>query len=150
MLTWSGTLGAVQMGIVQTAYANGASTAYVRDCLTSCEVVMTPTGVKHLHHAAAAFDIGIYYEANGHGTILFSPAMLAMLEQVQPAPLHQCHNDVLQLQTFAVFAAVHRANSAWGMCGKPCDTRGRKDKDVQIMAQLWHWLLEHCHVNSAV
>ena len=73
---------AVQVGIVQTAYANGASTAYVRDCLPSCQVVMTPTGVKHLHHAAVAFDIGIYYEANGHGTILFSPAMLTMLAQV--------------------------------------------------------------------
>lgn len=73
---------AVQVGIVQTAYANGASTAYVRDRLPSCQVVMTPTGVKHLHHAAAAFDIGIYYEANGHGTILFSPAMLTMLAQV--------------------------------------------------------------------
>ncbi len=74
--------GAVQMGIVQTAYANGASTAYVRQQLRSCEVVMTPTGVKHLHHAAAAFDIGIYYEANGHGTILFSPSLLASITEV--------------------------------------------------------------------
>ena len=33
---------------------------------------MVPTGVKHLHHAAAEFDIGIYFEANGHGTVLFN------------------------------------------------------------------------------
>lgn len=32
----------------------------------------TPTGVKHLHHAAESFDIGVYFEANGHGTVLFS------------------------------------------------------------------------------
>ena len=32
----------------------------------------TLTGVKHLHHKALEFDIGIYFEANGHGTILFS------------------------------------------------------------------------------
>ena len=70
------------MGIVQTAYANGASTRYVHDQLASCTVLMTPTGVKHLHHAAAAFDIGIYYEANGHGTILFSPSLLSSLHQV--------------------------------------------------------------------
>lgn len=35
-------------------------------------VVITKTGVKHLHHAALDFDIGIYFEANGHGTVLFS------------------------------------------------------------------------------
>ncbi|KAK9861384.1 hypothetical protein WJX84_003574 [Apatococcus fuscideae] len=71
----------VRMGIVQTAYANGSSTRYVRSRLTECEVVMTPTGVKHLHHAAAAFDIGIYYEANGHGTILFKPSFLKTLTE---------------------------------------------------------------------
>ena len=32
----------------------------------------TSTGVKHLHHRAAMFDIGVYFEANGHGTVLFS------------------------------------------------------------------------------
>ena len=31
-----------------------------------------PTGVKHLHHAAEHYDIGVYFEANGHGTVLFS------------------------------------------------------------------------------
>ena len=29
-------------------------------------------GVKHLHRRAASYDIGIYFEANGHGTVLFS------------------------------------------------------------------------------
>jgi len=27
--------------------------------------------VKHLHHKANDYDVGIYFEANGHGTILF-------------------------------------------------------------------------------
>jgi phosphoacetylglucosamine mutase len=36
-------------------------------------VVIAKTGVKHLHHAAVQnFDIGIYFEANGHGTVVFS------------------------------------------------------------------------------
>ena len=34
--------------------------------------MITKTGVKHLHHAAQQFDIGIYFEANGHGTVVFS------------------------------------------------------------------------------
>jgi phosphoacetylglucosamine mutase len=59
------------VGVVQTAYANGSSTSYVRDVL-KVPVVFTPTGVKHLHHAAAHFDVGVYFEANGHGTVLFS------------------------------------------------------------------------------
>lgn len=34
---------------------------------------MVPTGVKHLHKAAHEnFDIGVYFEANGHGTVVFS------------------------------------------------------------------------------
>jgi phosphoacetylglucosamine mutase len=38
-------------------------------------VKIAKTGVKHLHHAAVEnFDIGIYFEANGHGTVVFSKA----------------------------------------------------------------------------
>lgn len=32
---------------------------------------MVSTGVKHLHHKAKEFEIGVYFEANGHGTIVF-------------------------------------------------------------------------------
>jgi hypothetical protein len=47
-------------------------------CLISQSTLQLPvkiakTGVKHLHHAAVVnFDIGIYFEANGHGTVVFS------------------------------------------------------------------------------
>ena len=40
-------------------------------CLQGVPVACTSTGVKHLHHRAASFDIGVYFEANGHGTVLF-------------------------------------------------------------------------------
>lgn len=59
------------VGVVQTAYANGASTAFIEKHVSN-KVVFTPTGVKYSHHAALAFDIGIYFEANGHGTVLLS------------------------------------------------------------------------------
>ncbi|XP_039001438.1 phosphoacetylglucosamine mutase-like [Hibiscus syriacus] len=67
-----------RLGVVQTAYANGASTDYLKQ--SGLEVIFTPTGVKHLHEKAAQFDIGIYFEANGHGTILFSESWLCWLE----------------------------------------------------------------------
>jgi phosphoacetylglucosamine mutase len=61
----------VKVAVVQTAYANGPSTNYTKQVL-HLEVASTPTGVKHLHKKAEQYDIGIYFEANGHGTILFN------------------------------------------------------------------------------
>lgn len=44
-----------------------------------------PTGVKHLHHAAEHYDIGVYFEANGHGTVLFSPSSQDKLATYEPS-----------------------------------------------------------------
>ena len=60
----------LSLGVVQTAYANGASTAFLRS--RGVTVAMAKTGVKYLHHVALEFDVGVYFEANGHGTVLFS------------------------------------------------------------------------------
>uniref|UniRef100_F1KYT1 Phosphoacetylglucosamine mutase n=1 Tax=Ascaris suum TaxID=6253 RepID=F1KYT1_ASCSU len=57
--------------VVQTGYANGNSTKYIREKM-GLEVKMVPTGVKHLHHEACKYDVGVYFEANGHGTVTFS------------------------------------------------------------------------------
>ncbi|SGZ49236.1 CIC11C00000003109 [Sungouiella intermedia] len=62
----------LDIAVVQTAYANGSSTKYVEDVL-KIPVRCTPTGVKHLHHEAEKYDVGVYFEANGHGTVIFSP-----------------------------------------------------------------------------
>lgn len=40
--------------------------------------------MKHLHHAAESFDIGVYFEANGHGTVLFSRNTQEILEKHEP------------------------------------------------------------------
>lgn len=48
-------------------------------------VKCVPTGVKHLHHAAEHYNVGVYFEANGHGTVLFSPPTLTKLTQYQPS-----------------------------------------------------------------
>ncbi|KAK6531665.1 Phosphoacetylglucosamine Mutase [Orbilia ellipsospora] len=70
------------LGVVQTAYANGNSTKYIEKL--GLPVVCTPTGVKHLHHAALAYDCGVYFEANGHGTVLFSSDALARIQEHNP------------------------------------------------------------------
>lgn len=48
-------------------------------------VECVPTGVKHLHHAAESFDVGVYFEANGHGTVLFSPSASASIKSHEPS-----------------------------------------------------------------
>ena len=73
----------LKVGVVQTAYANGASTAYITKDL-KLPVMCTPTGVKHLHHAATKFDVGVYFEANGHGTVVFSDLALKRLTKYEP------------------------------------------------------------------
>ena len=47
----------LNLGLVQTAYANGGSTNYITTKL-NVPVACVPTGVKHLHHKALDFDIG--------------------------------------------------------------------------------------------
>ncbi|KAI8470507.1 MAG: phosphoacetylglucosamine mutase [Monoraphidium minutum] len=79
----------LRIGVVQTAYANGASTDYITKTL-GLEAACTATGVKHLHHVAKEFDVGIYFESNGHGTVLFDPKVVARLQELddQVAVVH--------------------------------------------------------------
>ncbi|RUS88087.1 hypothetical protein EGW08_004140 [Elysia chlorotica] len=83
----------LNLGLVQTAYANGSSTKYITEIM-KVPVACVPTGVKHLHHKAGDFDIGVYFEANGHGTVLFS-------EGAQKTILHQAGDDSLDEATRA-------------------------------------------------
>ncbi|XP_052043672.1 phosphoacetylglucosamine mutase [Apodemus sylvaticus] len=71
----------LNIGVVQTAYANGSSTRYLREVM-KVPVYCTKTGVKHLHHKAQEFDIGVYFEANGHGTALFSEAVEVKIKRL--------------------------------------------------------------------
>jgi len=73
----------LKVGVVQTAYANGAATDYITSDL-QLPVVCTNTGVKFLHHAAQKFDVGVYFEANGHGTVLFSEVALKRINKHSP------------------------------------------------------------------
>lgn len=73
-----------RLGVVQTAYANGASTIFLKS--HGIAVIMAKTGVKYLHHKAHEFDIGVYFEANGHGTVLFSDKFVKRLQSWEEVP----------------------------------------------------------------
>jgi phosphoacetylglucosamine mutase len=80
LLEVSGLKDQLSLGIVQTAYANGASTIFMQQKL-GVPVCFTNTGVKHLHHRAVEFDVGVYFESNGHGTVVFSRRAHKLIRQ---------------------------------------------------------------------
>ncbi|XP_041107146.1 phosphoacetylglucosamine mutase [Polyodon spathula] len=71
----------LQIVVVQTAYSNGSSTRYLEETM-KVKVHCTKTGLKYLHHKAQEFDIGVYFEANGHGTVLFSKGAEEKIKQL--------------------------------------------------------------------
>ena len=77
----------VTIGAVKTAYANGASTVYAKE--NGIPVAMAKTGVKYLHPLAAANDVGTYFEANGHGTVLFKKSFVQRLRELDANKLSE-------------------------------------------------------------
>jgi phosphoacetylglucosamine mutase len=71
----------LDIGVVQTAYSNGNFASFIKESL-GLPLVTTSTGVKHLHHEAKQFQVGIYFEANGHGTVLFQESALQKLNNL--------------------------------------------------------------------
>jgi phosphoacetylglucosamine mutase len=56
-----------KLGIVQTAYSNGNCTSFLQSIGVKPEFACT--GVKCLHHVAKSYNLAVYFEANGHGTV---------------------------------------------------------------------------------
>jgi phosphoacetylglucosamine mutase len=97
----------VTIGAVQTAYANGSSSNYLKNFL-HVDAPFVKTGVKHLHHKALEYDIGIYFEANGHGTALFRPSFVEMLKS------HPVKSDEAKLAKKRLLALANLFNQATG------------------------------------
>ena len=76
---------ALSMAVVQTAYANGASGAYIRSL--GVPTRLAKTGVKHVHHVAIEYDVSVYFEANGHGESTGTPP-----EWPRPRPSPPCRS----------------------------------------------------------
>jgi phosphoacetylglucosamine mutase len=79
----------LSLAAIQTAYSNGASTDYLRNVLGLANVDCVDTGVKHLHKRALNYDLGIYFEANGHGTIWVSSKAKSVIDTEKIKELHR-------------------------------------------------------------
>ena len=69
------------IGFVQTYYANYSSSEYLK-MEFDMDPVYAATGVKNLHEKAEKYDIGVYFEGNGHGTVIFQDNYLHRLEAI--------------------------------------------------------------------
>eukprot|EP00735_Rhodelphis_limneticus_P014330 TRINITY_DN8339_c0_g1::TRINITY_DN8339_c0_g1_i1::g.29165::m.29165 TRINITY_DN8339_c0_g1::TRINITY_DN8339_c0_g1_i1::g.29165 ORF type:complete len:872 (+),score=284.15,sp/F1RQM2/AGM1_PIG/44.63/6e-134,NTP_transf_3/PF12804.2/3.8e+03,NTP_transf_3/PF12804.2/9.8e-15,PGM_PMM_I/PF02878.11/7.7e-05,PGM_PMM_I/PF02878.11/2e-07,PGM_PMM_I/PF02878.11/9.8e+02,PGM_PMM_IV/PF00408.15/4e-09,PGM_PMM_IV/PF00408.15/5.7e+03,NTP_transferase/PF00483.18/3.3e-09,PGM_PMM_II/PF02879.11/4.8e-08,PGM_PMM_II/PF02879.11/5.4e+03,PGM_P len=123
------------IGVVQTAYANGASRQYLEHTL-KVPVVMAKTGVKNIHPKAQEFDIGIYFEANGHGTILHKPAVMQALSNVmQPTATASSITPEVSRAARALHSVLVLANPTVG--DALCDLLV-----VMCILALKHWTFE--------
>jgi len=125
LLASAGLQDSIKLGLVQTAYANGSSTDYITREL-GVPVACAATGVKHLHHKALEYDIGVYFEANGHGTVIFSQqaqkliketpgaARLAILMDVVNQTVGDAISDMLVVE--CVLAARGWSAEDWYAC----------------------------------
>lgn len=52
--------------------------------------------MKYLHHKANDYDVGIYFEANGHGTILFKDIVCEIIR-------NQYANEKDEYVTYTIF-----------------------------------------------
>lgn len=84
------------------------STNYMREVL-KIEPKFANTGVKYLHKEAVKYDVGLYFEANGHGTIHFSGACIGKLEKYATGdldPTQRRATDILRTLPRVVNQAV--------------------------------------------
>ena len=71
-----------KIGVVYTAYSNNAFVDYATDVL-KIGAGIAKTGVKFVHKRAKEFDIGIYFESNGHGTIIYKPRIVEIIKKLE-------------------------------------------------------------------
>ncbi|KAK2197845.1 bifunctional Alpha-D-phosphohexomutase [Babesia duncani] len=70
----------LEVGIVLTRYTNGGASAFIKDTIARWNAEQSRikwtwqyanTGVKCMHTIAIKFDLALYYEYNGHGTVIY-------------------------------------------------------------------------------
>ncbi|TMW57920.1 hypothetical protein Poli38472_013394 [Pythium oligandrum] len=96
----------VTIGVVQTAYANGAATRYLQS--RGIRVTQAKTGVKYCHHKASEYDIGIYFEANGHGTVILKDSFVDKLNKWESSIHDERKKHALQ-QLLAAHQLINQA-----------------------------------------
>jgi phosphoacetylglucosamine mutase len=77
------------IGIIQTSTTNGACTSFIKRHVPKAAIVTVTTSNVHvLHTEAQEYDIGIYFDLNGCGTVVFSPLFMSSIaDNTEAVPL---------------------------------------------------------------
>ena len=79
--------------------------------MVKTNVIIAKTGVKYVHTAAHEnYDVGTYFEANGHGTVLFGSKFYQLLAKAELILLHDVNHNS---NNNANSQYYHRATVAW-------------------------------------
>lgn len=81
----------LETGSAVTAYANGA-------CISALEkrggVRIGETGVKNMQRESRHYDVGVWFESNGHGTVYFSDRAVAEIRRLCGSPEEESFLDL--------------------------------------------------------
>jgi phosphoacetylglucosamine mutase len=93
----------ISIGVIGTAYSNGAFINYVRNVL-GLEFVIAKTGVKHSSAIAKNYDIATYFESNGHGTLTYKDSIKTKIEKL--TSFIECSKDGQTLELLQIFMSM--------------------------------------------
>ena len=73
----------ISLAIITTAYSNGGFWNYVKKEIKPLKLILAKTGVKHLHRKARDYDLAIYFESNGHGTVFHNEKTMEKISEIK-------------------------------------------------------------------
>lgn len=103
----------LSVAVAQTAYSNGSATEFLGR-MPGVKIVVAKTGVKHLEEAVRKFDVGIYWEPNGHGTVLFSDRAVDALAVAHEGTMREAVDLERRTSLSMLIAVSELANQAVG------------------------------------
>lgn len=68
------------IGVVLSFYSNMGAVEYLQK---NFKVIFAQTGVKNFVREARNFDVGVYFEPNGHGSVHFSKAFIERVDAIK-------------------------------------------------------------------
>lgn len=68
----------ISIGVVLSHYSNSAAINALNDKVC---IVTANTGVKNFIKKSRQYDIGIFFEPNGHGSVTFSPKLMSRVDE---------------------------------------------------------------------
>tara|TARA_B100000424_G_scaffold271071_1_gene272368 strand:- start:219 stop:1592 length:1374 start_codon:yes stop_codon:yes gene_type:complete len=94
--------GEYSIGYIHSPYTNSGLLDWIKEINQTVNIVCTATGVKNLHHEALKYDVSVYFESNGHGTMLIN------------------NKDLLKNHYFKTFNLINNEIVGDGICGLFC------------------------------